>query len=1136
MTDDLSESLFGNDKNDPLSIADWSSSFDASFGIEVPFASTMSFPCGSLGCSERAEDKLEAAVVADDSFFKGATRTLICMDDLCKRGKTVYDRRDREELKAYVNDTGSSKHSRLKCRCKVNGKELAGRLVIMGDELAKKAAAPYYRLTKESNSNEEWAWYKVELVKKTGMVRERDVEEENAEVVVEEPQKKARGRTTQDLLDDVELQARDSGERDWHVVIPLLKKLVLGDGKGDTAYWHDVGDNERQLEPRDIVGLVDDCVLLDVSEASIVSVVAYDDWVAEVRNPRSISHGDAALIVYMGRSQVKVHLFEVDECCALYVVPDGCNNGVGLVVAADEIDGRPIVGLFAGHYEAQGEFAVVDVIIFPSNDQRILMEQLQTMKVEIRKQSERLEFVEERVSDGVERIQVIESRLDTHLSDIASVESIVSEFVDVTMETKVQLSALKVEDAKNKSRLVEVEDEVFALQCGLEEQATVIDGNRRGLEELKHRIGSKSLREQGNDAFKKGDFSRAIELYSQSIEAKEEVFKSLTNRSLCYRKLGKLSEALNDARLAVSMDCNQYRGYERMAEVYAELPGCIDEGTAASAIAAHLGLVNNCLKSAFPDSCHYVVVTRMTELVRAFDECAPGGVVVLKGTSTWCLPHQHTFRKPVRLVGWSSEAVTLIIEKDVVFSSPLFYAENIRFVCSAQLVVVKSAKLKLRNCVIISKMEDKPRMVAVAVQEGSEARFIRCSVEECFSGGGILAHGSVVEMTECEVTSCACDGLELRYGAKAIVTQCRFHRNKIGVTIVHGASATIRDCTIENNRHEGLLVQSGASVNVVGGSVRHNGKFGVTLQQHLSKLNITGCSIQDNMFWGMTIDSGAWALIQGCNVDYNKCGGIHVGYNYDGDVKITDCSISCNTGLGYRSLAVEDPNANMDFSRFSVAARLEAGLPPGAVHRWTKPPVLKDNHFVQNEIVQLHPQLDLCNYCHGSCNVEAPVVCNPCPVKWCSMSCSESDAQRHGLSCDLAERLEVAVKVQRVADDGKGYTVKILTPHCGTPNRRGLVRKPKQGDVVVFKVQTNENDCDENQDLGVYDESRTIQGCVRCPQLWYLIMRRGQGVLGRMGWTSKKVFLNARIKSISNGGLDSVLEFFTSDLAKWQDW
>lgn len=488
------------------------------------------------------------------------------------------------------------------------------------------------------------------------------------------------------------------------------------------------------------------------------------------------------------------------------------------------------------------------------------------------------------------------------------------------------------------------------------------------------------------------------------------------------------------------------------------------------------------------------------------------------------------------MVGWSSEPVTLIIEKDAVFSSLLFYGENIRFACSAQLVVVKSAKLKLRNCVIVSKMEDKPRMVAVAVQEGSEAKFIRCSVEECFSGGGILAHGSVVEMLECEVSSCASAGLELRHGAKGIVTQCRFHRNKIGVAIVHGASATMRDCTIENNRHEGLLVQSSASVNVVGGFVRHNGKFGVTLQQHLSKLNITGCSIQDNMFWGMTIDSGACAIIQGCSVDYNKCGGIHVGYNYNGDVKITDCTISFNFGHGYRSLAVEDPDANMDFSQFSVSDRFKAGLPPGAVRKWTKPPVLKDNHFVQNVILQLHPQFDTCNYCHDSCSVATAVFCVQCPVKWCSTSCRHSDAHLHGLSCNLAERLEVAVKVQRVADDGNSYTVSILTPHCGTPNRSGLVSKPKQGDVVVFKVQTNENDCDENQDLGVYDESRTIQGCVRCPQLWYLLMRRGQGVLGRMGWTSKKVFLNARIKSISNGGLDSVLEFFTSDLAKWQDW
>ena len=87
-------------------------------------------------------------------------------------------------------------------------------------------------------------------------------------------------------------------------------------------------------------------------------------------------------------------------------------------------------------------------------------------------------------------------------------------------------------------------------------------------------------------------------------------------------------------------------------------------------------------------------------------------------------------------------------------------------------------------------------------------------------------------------------------------------------------------------------------MSVNGGSFRHNGKFGVTLQQERSKLDIRDCSVQDNRFWGLTIDSGASAVIYKCNISYNKCGGIHCGYNFDGDIKIAQCVVLFQSGKG----------------------------------------------------------------------------------------------------------------------------------------------------------------------------------------------------------------------------------------------
>ncbi len=68
------------------------------------------------------------------------------------------------------------------------------------------------------------------------------------------------------------------------------------------------------------------------------------------------------------------------------------------------------------------------------------------------------------------------------------------------------------------------------------------------------------------------------------------------------------------------------------------------------------------------------------------------------------------------------------------------------------------------------------------------------------------------------------------------------------------------------------------------------------------------------------------------------CGGIYLGYNYNGVVRIAGCTVYYNTGLAVRNLAETDPNAAMDFSHLSADECTDAGLPVGAVRKWTRPP------------------------------------------------------------------------------------------------------------------------------------------------------------------------------------------------------
>lgn len=93
-----------------------------------------------------------------------------------------------------------------------------------------------------------------------------------------------------------------------------------------------------------------------------------------------------------------------------------------------------------------------------------------------------------------------------------------------------------------------------------------------------------SLREKGNKAFKQGDFEKARDFYSHSIEVMEE-YRAYANRSLCNLEIGKSilkhewenkgcykraiarwgEEAMSDASKAATMNPTFAKAYYRMA-------------------------------------------------------------------------------------------------------------------------------------------------------------------------------------------------------------------------------------------------------------------------------------------------------------------------------------------------------------------------------------------------------------------------------------------------------------------------------------------------------------------------------------------------------------------------------------------
>lgn len=74
-------------------------------------------------------------------------------------------------------------------------------------------------------------------------------------------------------------------------------------------------------------------------------------------------------------------------------------------------------------------------------------------------------------------------------------------------------------------------------------------------------------REEGNAAFKNGDFAKAVKLYEESIKRDPSDARGYNNRAAAYMKLMALAEALKDADKAIEVDPAFVKAYIRKATI-----------------------------------------------------------------------------------------------------------------------------------------------------------------------------------------------------------------------------------------------------------------------------------------------------------------------------------------------------------------------------------------------------------------------------------------------------------------------------------------------------------------------------------------------------------------------------------------
>lgn len=83
-------------------------------------------------------------------------------------------------------------------------------------------------------------------------------------------------------------------------------------------------------------------------------------------------------------------------------------------------------------------------------------------------------------------------------------------------------------------------------------------------EEEEYKAEALSLKEQGDDAFRKGDVQLAIRFFSQSIDIDPDNHITYSNRSAAYMKADSKSKALHDAEKVVQLAPTWAKGYNRL--------------------------------------------------------------------------------------------------------------------------------------------------------------------------------------------------------------------------------------------------------------------------------------------------------------------------------------------------------------------------------------------------------------------------------------------------------------------------------------------------------------------------------------------------------------------------------------------
>ena len=695
------------------------------------------------------------------------------------------------------------------------------------------------------------------------------------------------------------------------------------------------------------------------------------------------------------------------------------------------------------------------------------------------------------------------------------------------------------------------------------------------------------LREKGNNAFKNSKLKEALDLYSRAIDLRPDDHLLFCNRALCHLKLGKPRNALEDCQKCLHLKPDYSKALQRKAWALQEL---VDGGNrelegqkrAAVAVALHFDPTlrqDKTFSRMFPE----VPVLCFREI---HNEKQLAFTLMTTRRNETLLLHEREYHlsafgtvTDLQVVGLGPRTylncakICQINNAKCYFENIVFPRGNVALVCHGN-----NGALHLNQCGISggeTSCEDFPEcnggpgcvapslgkpacdrtgnfgdsestsgiggFPGVTITLESSGLIENCVIHRCGGGGALVSgKGSRLLVKNCEVHKNHQAGLEARQGGELEALGNKiFDNGSHGILIWKLAGkCDINDNKIFENAKEGIIASvTKEKITIRNNSIHHNRPFGISLGDDNSQVFISNNEIFENGFWGILAKGRTSAHIVGNKLTGNKCGGIFIGVNYSGRVHLETNTVRDHSGpwLEYQ---FKNGGTTIDFSLPDIKGTdaQDFVLPEGEMHVYSKPPILKENKYFNNEEGLYHPRELVerlgngCIYCHRQRDKTVRFFkCPECLIaSYCSKECRRNHRPKHKTLC-FALKTRYAVDVDRIPLAKPGFQAmsRMFGSHLVGI---GEGPKPEPSREFIVKIQTQTLNSHPLQLMTLYDQSVTIDCQIQSPEIFNVIM--GCGVLGGLNkFTSKKCYFWAMFTE--PGGK---LTIYLDHLAPYQKW